>query len=119
MSTNSTAMKIIESPLVGQRFITARNKSGRLFQVKQVLNQHRDLLITRLLRDIPYFLAFKYQARANETELEEIKSKLMDLQKRDVDLTNYASIVEQIKRRTTIKLNNQEFFREIDQLLLG
>lgn len=112
-------MKIIESPLVGQRLITARNKSVRLFQVKQILNQHRDLLINRVLRDIPYFLAFKYQARANETELEEIKSKLMDLQKRDVDLTNYASIVEQIKRRTTIKLNNQEFFKEIDQLLLG
>jgi len=112
-------MKIIESPLVGQRFITARDRNVRLFQLKQVLNQHRDLLITRLLKDIPYFLAFKYHARANETELEVIKTKLMDLQKRDVDLTNYASIVEQIKKRTTVKLNNQEFFNEIDQLLLG
>ncbi len=112
-------MKIIESPLIGKRVITARNKQVRLFQVKQALNQHRDLLINRVLRDIPYFLAFKYNAHANESELAQVKSKLLDLQKRDVDLSNYASIVEQIKRKAMVKLNNQDFFKEIDQLLLG
>lgn len=112
-------MKIIESPLVGQCYITARDRNVRLFQVKQILNQHRDRLITRLLKDIPYFLAFKYHACASENELEAIKSKLIDLQKRDVDLSHYVSIVEQMKRRSTVKLNNQEFYKEIDQLLLG
>ena len=112
-------MKTIESTLVGQKFITARNKAVRLFQVKQILNQHRDLLIDKLINDIPYYLAFKYHARANDNELAQIKSKLIDLQKRDLDLTNYASIVEEIKRKSLVKLNNQEFYKEIDQLLLG
>ena len=112
-------MKIIESPILGQRLITAKDKNARLFQVKQVLIQHRDSLITKLLKDIPSYLAIKYHALANETELEEIKDKLLDLQKRDLDLINYVAIVEQIKKRSTTKLNNAPFLQEIDQLLLA
>ena len=112
-------MKIIESPILGQRLITAKDKNARLFQVKQVLIQHRDSLITKLLKDIPSYLAIKYHALANETELEEIKDKLLDLQKRDLDLINYVAIVEQIKKRSTTKLSNAPFFQEIDQLLLA
>lgn len=114
----SQFMKIIESQILGQRVITAKDKNARLFQVKQVLNQHRDSLITKLLKDIPSYLAIKYHACANEPELEEIKSKLEALQKRDLDLMNYAFIVEQIKTRTTVKLSNVPFLQEIDQLLL-
>ena len=112
-------MKIIESPILGQRLITAKDKNARLFQVKQVLIQHRDSLITKLLKDIPSYLAIKYHALANETELEEIKGKLLALQKRDLDLINYVAIVEQIKKRSTTKLNNAPFLQEIDQLLLA
>ncbi len=112
-------MKVIESPLFGQKVITAHDKNVRLFQIRQALNQHRDLLINKMLKDIPYYLAFKYQAIATQLELEEIKSKLIDLQKRDVDLVNYMTLIEQIKRKPKVKLDNQIFYREIDQLLLG
>jgi hypothetical protein len=112
-------MKTIVSRLCGEKFITARDKNVRLFQVKQVLNQHRDLLIDKLMKDIPYYLAFKYHARATPTEVEEIKTKLTTLQKKDINLMDYASIVEEIKRRPRVKLDNQVFYKEIDQLLLG
>ncbi len=112
-------MKVIQSPLFGQKFITAHDKNARLFQIRQALNQHRDLLINKMLKDIPYYLAFKYHAFASEQEVEMIKSKLMTLQSKDIDLVNYTSIVEQINRRSKVKLDNQDFYREIDQLLLG
>lgn len=112
-------MKTIVSPLCGEKYITAKDKNARLFQVKQILNQHRDLLINKLLKDIPYYLAFRYKAFATPDEVEEIKSKLNTLQMKDIDLVNYASIVDQIKRKTTVKLNNSIFFQEIDDLLLG
>ncbi len=112
-------MKTIVSPLCGEKFITARDKNVRLFQVKQVLNQHRDLLIDKLMKDIPYYLAFKYHASATPIEVEEIKTKLTTLQKKDINLMDYASIVEEIKKRPRVKLDNQVFYKEIDQLLLG
>lgn len=114
-----TNMKVIQSQLFGQKFITAHGKNARLFQIRQVLNQHRDLLINNLLRDIPYYLAFKYHAYATEPEVEAIKSKLIELKRRDVDLVNYVSIINQIKKKAKIKLDNQAFYKEIDQLLIG
>lgn len=114
-----TNMKVIQSQLFGQKFITAHDKNARLFQIRQILNQHRDLLINNLLKDIPYYLAFKYHAYATEPEVEAIKSKLIELKRRDVDLVNYVSIINQIKKKPKIKLDNQEFYKEIDQLLIG
>jgi hypothetical protein len=112
-------MKVIQSQLFGQKFITAHDKNARLFQIRQLLNQHRDLLINNLLKDIPYYLAFKYQAYATEPEVEVIKSKLIEMKRRDVDLVNYVSIINQIKKKAKVKIDNQEFYKEIDQLLIG
>lgn len=112
-------MKIIESALIGTCPITARDKSVRLFQIKQALNQHREFFINSLLKDIPYFIGQKYQAYATAEEIEVIKSKLVNLRSKDINLADYASIVTQIQRRTSVRINNAEFFREIDALLLG
>ncbi len=111
-------MKMIESNLIGRCPITAKDKSVRLFQVKEVLNRHRTKLINTLLKDIPYFIGQKYHAFATPEEVEIIKSKLTYLQSRDIDLTNYASIVHEVQRRSIVKLNNEAFFKEVDQLLL-
>lgn len=113
------AMKVLESPLIGARAITARERGARLFQVKQVLAQHRDTLISKLMNDIPYYIAFKYKAYATAAEVQEIKSKLGELQKRDLDLVNYSQIVELISHRDKVRIGNEPFFREIDNLLLG
>ncbi len=112
-------MKTIQSPLIGRCAITAHDKHVRLFQVKQVLNHHRDQLITSLLKDIPYFIGQKYKAFATPEEIDQIKNKLVNLKQRDINLADYATIVQEIQRRSTITLNNEAFFREIDKLLLG
>ena len=112
-------MKIIISPLCGEKIITARDQNIKLFQVKQVLNQHRDLLINNLLNDIPRYLAIKHHVYATPDEIQEIKSKLVSLQQKDINLVNYASIVAQIKSRSKVKLNNVIFFQEIDEMLFA
>lgn len=112
-------MKTIQSTLIGRVPITARDKNVRLFQVKQVLNRHREQLIDRLLTDIPYFLARKYQAYATPNEIEVIKYKLGSLKATDVDLNRYGALIEEIKRHSSVTLRNDIFLQEIDQLLIG
>ncbi len=112
-------MKTIQSPLIGRVPINARDKNVRLFQVRQVLNRHRDQLIDLLLNDIPYFLARKYQAYATPDEIEVIKHKLGSLKAKDVDLNRYASLFDEIKRCSSVTLRNDIFLQEIDQLLIG
>jgi hypothetical protein len=112
-------MKTIKSPYIGRMPITARDKAVRLFQIKQILNRHRDLLIDRLLSDIPLFLAKKYKAYATTEEIKIIRGKLYSLKSKDIDLNRYASLINEIKRRTSITLHNDFFLEEIDQLIIG
>ena len=72
-------MKAIESPLIGRKAVLAKDPYIMRFQVQQILNAHRDTLINSLLKDVPYFLAYRFHAKATATELQEIESKLMQL----------------------------------------
>jgi hypothetical protein len=117
--TKARNMKTIQSYLIGRVPITARDKHVRLFQVRQVLNRHREQLIDRLLNDIPYFLARKYQAYATPNEIEIIKTKLGSLKAKDVDLNTYEPLIEEIKRHSSVTIKNDIFLQEIDQLIIG
>lgn len=119
MVKENKAMKVLESPLIGARTITARDRGARLFQVKQVLLQHRDVLINKLMNDIPYYIAFKYKAYATAAEVQDMKAKLIELRKKDLDLVNYSQIVDMISHRSKVRIGNEPFFQEIDKLLLG
>lgn len=112
-------MKAIESPLIGRKPILARDPGMMRFQVQQILNAHRDKLINSLLKDVPYFLAYRLGAKATETELQEIESKLLRLKKGNVDMdTTYHSIIDQVKKKEITRLTNELFYSEIEELLL-
>lgn len=119
VQANARNMKTIQSYLIGRVPITAKDKNVRLFQVRQVLNRHREQLIDRLLNDIPYFLARKYQAYATPHEIEVIKSKLGSLKAKDIDLNKYEALLEEIKRHSSVTIKNDIFLQEIDQLIIG
>ena len=90
------------------------------FQVQQILNAHRDKLINSLLKDVPYFLAYRLGAKATDAELQEIESKLIRLKKGNVDVdTTYHSIIDQVKKKEITRLTNELFYSEIEDLLLG
>ena len=112
-------MKAIESPLIGRKAVLARNPAVMRFQVQQILNAHRDTLINSLLKDVPYFLAYRFSAKATESELHEIESKLLKLKNGNVDIdTTYHSIVDQVKKKNITRLTNEIFYSEIEELLL-
>jgi hypothetical protein len=113
-------MKAIESPLIGRKPVLAKDPNVMRFQVQQILNAHRDKLINSLLKDVPYFLAYRLGAKATEAELHEIEFKLLRLKNGNVDVdTTYYSIVEQVKKKEITRLTNELFYSEIEELLLG
>ena len=112
-------MKAIESPLIGRKPVLARDPNVMRFQVQQILNAHRDKLINSLLKDVPYFLAYRFSAKATEDELREIEHKLTKLKKENVDIdSTYHSIIDQVKKKALTKLTNEIFYSEIEELLL-
>lgn len=112
-------MKAIESPLIGRKAVLAKDPHVMRFQVQQILNAHRDTLINSLLKDVPYFLAYRFRAKATDAELHEIELKLLQLKRGNVDIDHtYHSIVDQVKKKTITRLTNELFYSEIEELLL-
>ncbi len=112
-------MKAIESPLIGRKAVLAKDPHIMRFQVQQILNAHRDTLINSLLKDVPYFLAYRFRAKATDAELHEIELKLLQLKRGNVDIDHtYRSIVDQVKKKTITRLTNELFYSEIEEILL-
>jgi hypothetical protein len=108
-------MKIIKSTLLGSRCIRAQEPNVQLFQLRSVLNQHRDLLVGRILSDLPGYIDFKFHQKPPRYELAIIWDHLAALRNRDVDLEYYQPLLKQISRKDEIKLPNEYFFLEIDE----
>lgn len=110
-------MKTIQSSLIGRRNIVATDPHVQLFQVREVLNQHRDTLINRVLSDLPGYMNFKFKVKAGTYELVLIQEMLLGATRTNVDLDKYSSVVKEVKKKASVRLTNELFFSEIDELI--
>jgi hypothetical protein len=110
-------MKTIQSTLIGNRNIVATDPYVQLFQVREVLNQHRDTLINRVLSDLPSYLDYKFKFKPRSYELVPIKEKLLSVTRTNVDLDKYKSVVKQVRKKATTRLTNEPVVSEIDELI--
>ncbi len=110
-------MKTIQSSLVGNKSIVASDPQVQLFQVREVLNLHRDTLINRVLTDLPTYVDYKFKARPSIHELLNIKEQLLKVTRTNVDLDRFKPVVRQIRKKATTRLTNELFFSEIDSLI--
>lgn len=108
-------MKIIKSTLIGSRLIRAQEPNIQLFQVKNVLDQHRDALVDRVLSDLSTYIDFKFHQQPSRRDLAMIFDRLLAFKRRSVDIEFYQPVVNEIMRKDEVKLKNDCFFLEIDE----
>jgi len=111
-------MKTVKSPYVGLQRIEAKDRHVQLFQLRNVLNAHRDRLIHRLVKDLPRYLYCRFETTAKREELNDLRERLMALTKQNVDLSKYRSIVISFQRKSVVELTNPIFFEEIDSFIV-
>jgi hypothetical protein len=107
-------MKILKSRLIGMRCIKAKDPNIQLFQIRMLLNQHRNALVERILMDLATYVDFKFKSQPTRSNLITIFEKLVELKTKDVDLEYYTPVIKQLKRKDEISLTNDCFFMEID-----
>ncbi len=110
-------MKIIKSPLLGFKKIDDSDSELLLAQLREVLNQHQEILINRLLSDLPTYLYYRFNVKANNAELDEIKVKLVYLKNKNVNLDAFDTIVREVMSKPTTHLTNEPFYAEIDAVI--
>ena len=86
-------------------------------QLREVLNQHQEILINRLLSDLPTYLNYRFNIKANNSELDEIKLKLVFLKNKNVNLAAFNDVVLQVQSKATTHLTNEPFYMEIDAVI--
>jgi hypothetical protein len=88
-----------------------------LFQIREILNEHRSTLVMRILGDLPTYLAFKFNRKIDKEKQQEIRDKLFALSNSIVSLDKYDSIVQEILTNKNYTVPSQPFIHEIDVLL--
>ncbi len=88
-----------------------------LFRIQEILSEHRSMLITGLLTDLPTYLQFKFYTKVDKEMQGILRDKLFELSNSKVNLDRYNEIVEEIKKNSSYRVPSSEFFKEIDLLL--
>ena len=88
-----------------------------LFRIQEILSEHRTMLITGILTDLPTYLQFKSYGKVDKEVLGILRDKLWDLSNSKVNLDRYDEIVQEIKTNSSYRVPSSAFFHEIDSLL--
>lgn len=107
-------MKTIKSALLGTKSLIDTNEEVLIVQLKDILKQHRELIINRLLGDLIAYLDYKFQTKPDKQMMDAIKDKLIALKKSNVSMEYYQFIEKQVMNRAVIHLTNEPFYVEID-----
>ena len=110
-------MKIIKSALLGFKKLDDSDPDLLLSQLREVLHQHQEILINRLMSDLPTYLYYRFQLKVTKGEIDEIREKLAYLKNKNVNMETFKEVVNQVQTKPTTHLTNELFYSEIDSLL--
>lgn len=86
-----------------------------LFKLRDVLMEHRSVLITRLVSDLSGYIDYKFRTRVNNRQLETIREHLYSLKNSALDLERYHEIIDHFHAHDTTHITSAPFFKEIDE----
>ncbi len=110
-------MKTVKSALLGSKQLIDSNNEVLLLQLREILKEHRALIINRMIQDLPAYLDYKFEFKADKDLLTKIKEDLLTLKNSGPDLKRYDNIVQQLLNRAVVHLTNEPFYSEIDEEL--
>lgn len=99
------------------KHIEEADQNITLFRIQEILSEHRTMLITGILTDLPTYLQFKFYTKVDKEAQANLRDKLFELSNSKVNLDRYTEIVDEIKRNNSYRVPSTEFFKEIDTLL--
>src|SRR6267154_5495527 len=110
-------MKTVKSALLGAKQLIDTNEEVLTIQLKEIIKEHRALIITRMMGELPTYLDYKFNFKTDKDSLMKIKDRLLSLKNSGIDLKVYDNVVQQLLNRAVVHLTNEPFYIEIDEHL--
>ncbi|HEY3404433.1 MAG TPA: hypothetical protein VGK59_13685 [Ohtaekwangia sp.] len=87
-------------------------------QLRSILQEHRTVLVNRLLNGgLEAYIDYKFATKAEAKQLEQIKNNLDTLKNSGINSDVYAPIFNKVQQHEFITLENVIFYNEIDRTI--
>ncbi|MEO5980374.1 MAG: hypothetical protein ABIS36_22235 [Chryseolinea sp.] len=106
-------MKTVRT-ILGVKKIEEKDHHMALLQLRDALDAHRNMLINRLIGDLPAYLDYKFKARINSKQLESLRDKLSYMKNSSVDMDKYDFIFQHMIANEATYVASEPFYKEID-----
>lgn len=91
--------------------------NATLFRLRDILSEHRNILITRLMSDLGTYIHYKFNLKATSRQLDTAKESLYALKTSVLDLDRYNQIIEHCLHHDLTHVGTEAFMFEIDENL--
>jgi hypothetical protein len=98
----------------GVKRIELGNGSFAPLQIRDVLKEHRESLIDRLLLDLKTYLSYQFTSNISKEQLNHIKDKLFSLKASNIDLARYGDIIDEVMANEVTYVKSELFYQEIN-----
>lgn len=101
----------------GIKRIELANENLAMIQIGDVLKQHRETLINRLLSDLSNYIDYKFRTPVKKDQLQLIRNKLLDLRNGSVNLARYGDVISAILGNENTYVSSELFYHEINEVI--
>jgi hypothetical protein len=107
-------MKIIRTVNGLNRF-EYQNEKELYANIRSILSRHRATLIKHLLSDLENYVFYKFQVKANDTQLDRIKDSLEGVKNSPVSDVDYFDLYQKCANNTFTYITTTRFYNELDK----
>jgi hypothetical protein len=101
----------------GMKKIELGNENMAMLQISDVLRQHREALINRLLSDLSTYIDYKFSTPPKKEQLQLIRNKLLDLKNSSINVARYSALINDVLENETTYIKSEQFYHEINEVI--
>lgn len=103
--------------VTGIRKIEDLDVNSALFKLRDVLMEHRSVLISRVISDLNTYVDYKFGTRISGRQQETIREHLISLRNATVDVDCYSDIIDHFYNNELTHIGSEPFLKEIDEVI--
>jgi hypothetical protein len=101
----------------GIRKIEDCSESVALLKIREILMDHRSILISRLIADLATYVEYKFKTKLTKEQEQSIVDRLNNVKHSMIDLDRYNAIIETILQSEKSYVNSEPFYKEMDEVI--
>ena len=101
----------------GNRRIEIAEENLAIVQIREILKEHRAILVDRLLQDLPTYINYKFSSPASKDKLEQIKQRLTNLKFTNISFGRYTDVIGEVLANESTYVKSEPFYMEINEVI--